>query len=62
MVIKKIGGKSKIINLDLPADDPRQRKPDISLAKEYLGWNPSVPLSDGLDLTIDYFKKYNTKK
>jgi len=62
MVIKKIGGKSKIINLDLPADDPRQRKPDISLARKYLGWNPSVPLSDGLDLTIDYFKKYNTKK
>lgn len=58
MVIRMTGSKSKIINLPLPQDDPVMRKPDISLAQKNLdGWTPSVPLQEGLALTIDYFKK-----
>jgi UDP-glucuronate decarboxylase len=49
--------KSKIIYQDLPQDDPRQRQPDISLAKRKLNWAPSINLHDGLDKTIAYFKK-----
>ena len=56
LVLKKVGGKSKITNLPLPADDPKQRRPDISLAKEFLGWGPKVPLAEGLDRTIEYFR------
>ncbi|MFA4941478.1 MAG: UDP-glucuronic acid decarboxylase family protein [Patescibacteria group bacterium] len=48
--------RSKIIYKDLPADDPKQRKPDISLAKEKLGWDPKINLETGLVKTIDYFK------
>ena len=43
--------------LPLPGDDPKQRKPDISLAKEKLDWFPQVKLSNGLDKTISYFKE-----
>ena len=56
LVLKKVGGKSKITNLPLPADDPKQRRPDISMAKEFLGWEPKVPLAAGLDRTIEYFR------
>ena len=48
--------KSKIVHLPLPSDDPRQRKPDIEIAKQQLGWEPSVALRDGLLPTIDYFR------
>lgn len=48
---------SKIVFKPLPKDDPRQRKPDISLAAEKLQWSPRVSLDDGLRLTVDYFKK-----
>ena len=48
--------KSKIIYKDLPADDPRQRKPDISLAKEKLDWEPKIKLEEGLKKTIEYFR------
>jgi UDP-glucuronate decarboxylase len=57
LVLKKVGGKSKISNLPLPADDPKQRRPDISLAKEALGWEPKIPLEEGLNRTIDYFRQ-----
>jgi UDP-glucuronate decarboxylase len=57
LVLKKVGGKSKITNLPLPADDPKQRRPDITLAKEALGWEPKVPLEEGLDRTIAYFRQ-----
>jgi UDP-glucuronate decarboxylase len=57
LVLKKVGGKSKLTNLPLPADDPKQRRPDISLAKEALGWEPRVPLEEGLDRTIAYFRQ-----
>ncbi|MBK1792779.1 UDP-glucuronic acid decarboxylase family protein [Persicirhabdus sediminis] len=55
-VIQKIGGSSKLVFQDLPSDDPKQRQPDISLAKQELDWEPQVKLDDGLDLTIAYFK------
>lgn len=55
-VLKLSGSKSKIIHQPLPSDDPRQRQPNIALAKEKLGWEPKVNLEDGLKETIDYFK------
>jgi len=51
-----VGSKSKIINEPLPQDDPRQRQPDITLAKEKLGWEPVIKLDEGLARTIEYFK------
>ena len=56
LVLKKVGGKSKITHLPLPSDDPKQRRPDITLAKETLGWEPKVPLEQGIEKTISYFK------
>lgn len=55
-IIRLTNSKSKLIYLPLPADDPIQRKPDISLAEKKLQWQPKVPLQDGLVKTIDYFK------
>lgn len=55
LVLKKIGGRSEIVFRSLPSDDPKQRRPDISLARERLGWEPTIPLSEGLDRTITYF-------
>ena len=57
-VISKVGGKSKIIYKDLPLDDPKQRRPDITLVKENLGWEPKVNLDSGLVKTIDYFRTF----
>ena len=55
-VIEKTGSKSKLVFKELPADDPTQRQPDISLAKEKLsGWEPKIKLDDGLIKTISYF-------
>lgn len=56
-VLKLIGSKSKLAFKPLPQDDPRQRQPNIELAKDNLGWSPAVPLEDGLKETINYFKK-----
>ena len=50
--------KSKIVYKELPQDDPRQRKPDISLAKEKLDWQPKIELGQGLVKTIEYFRKF----
>lgn len=55
-VIRMTNSTSKIIFEKLPLDDPKQRKPDINLAKKSLGWNPQINLSDGLINTIEYFK------
>ncbi len=55
-VIKLTGSRSKIEYKELPEDDPLQRKPDITLAKEILKWNPKIQLDNGLEKTIDYFK------
>lgn len=50
--------KSKLIFEPLPSDDPKRRKPDITLAKELLGWEPKVPLQEGLSKTIEYFREF----
>lgn len=55
-VIEFIGSGSKIVNKPLPMDDPTRRRPDISLAKEKLGWEPAVVLDEGLRRTVDYFE------
>ncbi|WP_331374999.1 UDP-glucuronic acid decarboxylase family protein [Sinorhizobium chiapasense] len=54
-VIRLTGSRSKIVRRPLPVDDPRQRRPDISLATEALGWRPTIDLSEGLARTIQYF-------
>ena len=55
-IIKLTNSKSNIVNKELPTDDPIRRKPNISLAKNVLDWEPSFNLEEGLKLTIDYFK------
>ncbi len=55
-VVKMTGAKSKLVKRPLPADDPTQRQPDITLAKAKLGWEPTVGLDEGLRKTIEYFK------
>jgi UDP-glucuronate decarboxylase len=50
------GSKSKIVYRPLPSDDPKRSKPDITLAKELLCWEPKVPLAEGLAKTIEYFR------
>lgn len=54
-VIELTGSKSKVQSRPLPSDDPRRRRPDITLAREALGWEPATPLREGLRRTIDYF-------
>lgn len=53
-----VGGNSKLVLKPLPQDDPRQRKPDITLAQEVLSWEPSVKLNQGLIKTVDYFRTF----
>jgi UDP-glucuronate decarboxylase len=55
-VLKLTKSKSKVVHRPLPADDPKQRRPDITLARKYLKWEPKVPLAEGLKKTIAYFK------
>ena len=62
MVIDMTGSKSEIVYDKLPEDDPKKRNPDITLAKSVLGWEPKVPLEEGLKKTIEYFKSVNKKK
>ncbi|PIW62556.1 MAG: NAD-dependent dehydratase, partial [Candidatus Omnitrophica bacterium CG12_big_fil_rev_8_21_14_0_65_50_5] len=57
MVIELSDTKSKLVYKPLPKDDPKQRKPDITLAKSVLGWTPKVKLREGLQLTLDWFEK-----
>ncbi|HKL20244.1 MAG TPA: hypothetical protein VJ904_00475, partial [Tichowtungia sp.] len=57
-IIELTGSKSELVFEPLPADDPKQRRPDITQAKEKLGWEPSVCLKEGLEPTIQYFRQY----
>ena len=56
-IIKLTNSKSKIAIKKLPEDDPKKRKPDISLAKKHLNWEPKIMLEEGLIKTINYFEK-----
>lgn len=62
LVREMIGGESEIEFRPLPSDDPRRRKPDITLARQHLGWEPKIPLEEGLAATIDYFRKRIAKQ
>ena len=56
-IIRATGSRSRIAFKPLPQDDPKQRQPDISRARKLLGWEPKVPLDQGLVRTIEYFRK-----
>jgi len=56
IVIEMTGSRSEIIQMPLPQDDPLQRRPDITKARELLDWQPTIPLRQGLERTIDYFR------
>ncbi len=62
LIIELTGSSSKLVYMPLPQDDPTQRKPDITLAKEKLGWQPTVELRDGLTKTIEYFASLDLSK
>jgi UDP-glucuronate decarboxylase len=57
LVLKLVGGSSRLTFMPLPEDDPKQRQPDITLAKQTLDWQPTVSLEDGLKETIAYFRR-----
>jgi len=57
IIIKVTDSVSKIVYKDLPLDDPRQRKPDITLARNVLKWEPKIEILEGINLTVDYFRK-----
>ena len=59
LVLELTGSKSKVVQMPLPADDPSKRKPDITLAKKHLNWEPKVPLREGLVKTIEWFRSIN---
>lgn len=56
LVIELTGSKSELVYSDLPPDDPRQRQPDITLARRHLNWEPQVPLAEGLKKTVEWFQ------
>jgi UDP-glucuronate decarboxylase len=56
-VIDLTGSRSEIVKRPLPQDDPVQRQPDITLARQTLGWTPTVELREGLTATIEYFRR-----
>ena len=57
MVVEITGSRSEIVGKPLPGDDPKQRQPDIARAREKLGWEPKVPVQDGLTRTVAYFRE-----
>ncbi|MCP3177582.1 SDR family oxidoreductase [Desulfuromonas sp. KJ2020] len=57
-VLNLVGGPSKLVFKPLPQDDPKQRQPDISLVRAKLGWEPKIPLEEGLDQTVNYFRRF----
>ena len=56
-VVALTGSRSKIVERPLPVDDPKVRQPDITRARTLLGWEPKVPLEEGLPRTLDYFRR-----
>merc|ERR1712187_995962 len=62
IVLDVTKSKSKIVYLPLPGDDPKQRKPDIAQAKEILNWEPKVQLREGIEKTVDYFRRLDLRK
>ena len=60
MTLKLVGGKAGIVHKPLPSDDPKQRQPDIALARKVLKWEPQVQLEEGLKRTIEYFRRRAT--
>lgn len=62
LVLKETGSSSKLVSRPLPADDPTQRKPDITLARERLGWEPKIPLAEGLKRTVAWFRAVDMTK
>jgi UDP-glucuronate decarboxylase len=56
-VSRVVGREARLVHQPLPQDDPTQRKPDISRAREWLGWEPTVRLADGLERTVAYFRQ-----
>jgi len=61
-VIRLCNSKSKIVKLPLPADDPKQRRPDITKARQYLNWEPKIQLEEGLKKTIDFFRNIDLRR
>jgi len=55
-IIEMTGSKSKLVFQDLPSDDPKQRRPDISKAQNLLNWTPQIEIEEGLMKTVEYFK------
>jgi UDP-glucuronate decarboxylase len=60
-VLELTGSSSKLVYEPAPADDPKQRRPDITLAKSRLGWQPKVPLREGLLPTIEWFRSIDLR-
>jgi nucleoside-diphosphate-sugar epimerase len=56
LVLELTGSASEVVHRPLPSDDPRLRRPDITIARDHLGWSPTVSLSDGLQQTIEWFR------
>jgi dTDP-glucose 4,6-dehydratase len=61
-ILKLTGANQKLISLDLPKDDPKQRKPDITKARAILGWEPKVKRAEGLKITYEYFKSLSKEE
>ena len=61
-ILKLTGAKQKLSSKPLPMDDPKQRRPDISKAKELLGWEPKVNRAEGLKITYEYFKSLSKEE
>ena len=59
IMIELVGSKSQLVYQPLPADDPTRRQPDITLARKHLDWEPTIPLRDGLQKTIEWFRTIN---
>ena len=57
LVVGLVGSESRIVSEALPEDDPKQRRPDLTRARDTLGWTPKIPLEEGLQRTVEYFRQ-----